>query len=224
MREARSISQRDWVSRRPQRQSLLQRKWPVCATCPFSSSTIMPPTGRYWTRCSNIGRCRRNWPRAGQEGLRRARTGRFRRDALSTGPSRRANAGDGWIYVGRAHQAKPETCRGNHHDADFGRTARRCRSLPGTGDCRLPHQTDPAVRTPGGHPGGPGEISHCRYPRAVITRHTLREDRRKVQILLVEDNAVNQQLAVRLLEKRGHIVTVASKRQRGAGIVDAHKV
>jgi CheY-like chemotaxis protein len=44
----------------------------------------------------------------------------------------------------------------------------------------------------------------------VITRHTLREDRRKLQILLVEDNAVNQQLAVRLLEKRGHIVTVAS--------------
>ena len=44
----------------------------------------------------------------------------------------------------------------------------------------------------------------------VITRHTLREDRRKLQILLVEDNPVNQRVAARLLEKRGHMVTVAS--------------
>jgi PAS domain S-box-containing protein len=47
-------------------------------------------------------------------------------------------------------------------------------------------------------------------PVTVITRHTLREDRRKLQILLVEDNPVNQQVAARLLEKRGHMVTVAS--------------
>jgi two-component system sensor histidine kinase/response regulator len=43
---------------------------------------------------------------------------------------------------------------------------------------------------------------------ALITRHTLREERGRLQILLAEDNAVNQTLAVRLL-KRGYIVTVA---------------
>ena len=50
----------------------------------------------------------------------------------------------------------------------------------------------------------------ARQGSAVITRYTLRENRKKLEILLADDNAVNRQLVVRLLEKRGHKLTTAS--------------
>ena len=55
-------------------------------------------------------------------------------------------------------------------------------------------------------------------PLPLITRHTVREAKRRLHILLAEDNAVNQKFAVRLLEKMGHIVSVA---QNGKEVVKA---
>jgi len=44
----------------------------------------------------------------------------------------------------------------------------------------------------------------------VITRYSIQEARRRLNILLAEDNVVNQRLAAKILEKRGHRVVVAS--------------
>jgi two-component system sensor histidine kinase/response regulator len=44
----------------------------------------------------------------------------------------------------------------------------------------------------------------------LVTRHSLREERGRLRVLLAEDNAINQRLAVRLLEKRGYLVRVSN--------------
>jgi len=49
--------------------------------------------------------------------------------------------------------------------------------------------------------------------QTLLTRHTLEERPRGLEILLAEDNLVNQKLAVALLAKQGHRVTVAANGQ-----------
>ena len=44
----------------------------------------------------------------------------------------------------------------------------------------------------------------------LITRHTLRETRRKLRILVAEDNAVNRELVIRRLQKLGHTAIAVS--------------
>ncbi len=63
-------------------------------------------------------------------------------------------------------------------------------------------------------PAGAGSAA----PR-LITRHSIREEQTMLHILLAEDNPVNQKLAVLMLEKRGHRVTVANDGQEAVEAV-----
>jgi len=65
-----------------------------------------------------------------------------------------------------------------------------------------------------------GPRSGERDRQALVTRHSLREARRSGRILLVEDNGVNQLVARRLLEKRGHTVVVANNGREALAILD----
>jgi two-component system sensor histidine kinase/response regulator len=54
-----------------------------------------------------------------------------------------------------------------------------------------------------------GSQSVSEDPPSIVTMHSLRESRGRLNILLVEDNRVNQAVAIRLLARRGHEVAIA---------------
>ncbi len=56
--------------------------------------------------------------------------------------------------------------------------------------------------------------------RTLVPKHSLRETRQRLRILLAEDNIVNQTLASRLLERRGHDVTVVGNGKQALAVLE----
>jgi two-component system, sensor histidine kinase and response regulator len=57
----------------------------------------------------------------------------------------------------------------------------------------------------------------------LVTRHSLREASRKLKILVAEDNAVNQKLILRVLEKMGHSAVLAQTGKEAVAMAVAEK-
>jgi two-component system, sensor histidine kinase and response regulator len=54
----------------------------------------------------------------------------------------------------------------------------------------------------------------------LITRHTIRDARNRLHVLLAKDNLVNQKLAARFLERRGYSVIVASNGREALAVIE----
>jgi CheY-like chemotaxis protein/HPt (histidine-containing phosphotransfer) domain-containing protein len=58
----------------------------------------------------------------------------------------------------------------------------------------------------------------------LITRYAIEEARRRLRILVVEDNVMNQRVAQAMLEKRGHTVIIASNGREGIDTLEKEEL
>jgi two-component system sensor histidine kinase/response regulator len=103
--------------------------------------------------------------------------------------------------------------------------AQRCRELDLQGYFPKPVVEEDlrvAVGRMLGH-AGEGHAGEARSGEPLVTRHELRENATRLRVLLVEDNPVNQQLALRLLEKWGHECTLAPDGRQALALFDSQR-
>jgi CheY-like chemotaxis protein len=68
-----------------------------------------------------------------------------------------------------------------------------------------------------------GETGAAGLDAALVTRHSIEETRRRLTILLAEDNPVNQQVAATMLRRRGHHVDVVDDGQKAVDAVASRR-
>jgi CheY-like chemotaxis protein/HPt (histidine-containing phosphotransfer) domain-containing protein len=70
-----------------------------------------------------------------------------------------------------------------------------------------------------------GTSDHAAAPqKSLVTRHSIREERRRLRVLLVEDNAVNRRVASGLLEKRNYEALAATNGREALEILERQAI
>jgi len=68
-----------------------------------------------------------------------------------------------------------------------------------------------------------GSKVHADATAPLVTRHSLRENRLGLEILVVEDNIVNQRLAEHMLRNKGHMVTIANNGREAMEVLERQR-
>jgi CheY-like chemotaxis protein/HPt (histidine-containing phosphotransfer) domain-containing protein len=69
-----------------------------------------------------------------------------------------------------------------------------------------------------------GQPSQRKDHPDLVTRHTIREARHKLRIIVAEDNAINRELVTRLLQKHGHTVMAVTTGREAVDLLDKDAV
>ena len=110
------------------------------------------------------------------------------------------------------------------HDAHLRREARRQRAVPALGIANYVTKPIRQQELYAAVAQALGAQSRRRRPRSGSRRRRRRDAAsRPLRILLAEDNPVNRQLAIALLNRRGHIVTVAENGQEAVDHVERER-
>ena len=95
----------------------------------------------------------------------------------------------------------------------------RCRALRIAAYLPKPVSETELVEAAGAVLASDGVLRGMEEPARLVTRHSMAEARRPLRILVAEDNPVNQQVARRMLEKRGHSVEVVGNGREAVAAV-----
>jgi CheY-like chemotaxis protein len=96
----------------------------------------------------------------------------------------------------------------------------RCRALGIAAYLPKPVSETELVEAAGAVLAGEGVLRDMEEPARLVTRHSMAEARRSLRILVAEDNPVNQQVARRMLEKRGHTVEIVGNGREAVTAVE----